>query len=194
MSNPNPVILGPFNSSAQILTLGDGDLSFSLALATQLGGRNITATVFDSREECIEKYDTFRANEAALASTGASCHTAVDATALAKQPWLQPHAFDRIVFNFPHVGGSTESDIRKNQRLLRQVMASARSILAPHQRLIISLRDTPFYASWKIEEQAFAVGMQLDKTEPEVWPFAQGASGEDQGARQLRADLDQLGK
>lgn len=40
-----------------ILIVGDGDLTFSLSLASALGGTNLVATTFDIRRELYKKYE-----------------------------------------------------------------------------------------------------------------------------------------
>ena len=170
VSNPNPKHVGPFSDRHRILTIGDGDLSFSLALATQLGGQNVIATTYDTSAELEEKYEaTFRPNLNGLHATGAQVHYNVDVTKLSKETWLKKtRSFHRIVFNFPHIGGSTEPDIVKNQRLLRQFFAAVSPYLLDHPKsfIIVSLRQTLFYDRWNIEEQASTAGLKLDHSEP----------------------------
>lgn len=55
---PNPRGLGLYNDRQRILVVGDGDFSFSLALASALDGSSITATSYDSRGSLREKYPT----------------------------------------------------------------------------------------------------------------------------------------
>ena len=47
------------SKSDKILTIGDGDLSFSLALVNLLGPVDLTATTYDSLEQLKKKYDPF---------------------------------------------------------------------------------------------------------------------------------------
>ena len=49
----------------------------------------------------------------------------IDATQLDGD--LNQSGFHRIIFNFPHVGGSTAEDVKLNQDLLRDFLSSASS-------------------------------------------------------------------
>ncbi|DBA01132.1 TPA: hypothetical protein N0F65_001760 [Lagenidium giganteum] len=170
-SNPNPKKLGPFSDRQRILVVGDGDFSFSLALSVYLSGRNIVATCYDSKRELQDKYSQALVNVDALETAGASVHWGVDATALEKEKWIHLDAyadgFHAIVFNFPHLGGSTEEDIGKNQELLRNFFYSSRAFLHSTQgHVYVSLRNTLFYNRWKIQEQAKLSGFKLKRVEP----------------------------
>ncbi|TYZ69103.1 hypothetical protein PybrP1_009911 [[Pythium] brassicae (nom. inval.)] len=167
-SNPNPKHLGPFSDRQRILVVGDGDLSFALALAVFLGGGNIVATCYDSKREAQDKYPNLVVNADALESAGAQVHFGVDGTALEREAWLRNAApFHAVVFNFPHLGGATEEDVAKNQALLRGFFCSARPFLhAARGQVLVSLRNTLFYNRWRILEQARASDYKLVRTEP----------------------------
>jgi hypothetical protein len=85
---PAPTCEPLYRASDRVLIVGDGDLSFSLALATMgaaAGGvepENIDATVFDSREVAAKKYPDLEDNAASLVALGAKVGFGVDATAL----------------------------------------------------------------------------------------------------------------
>ncbi|KAL3657901.1 hypothetical protein V7S43_017100 [Phytophthora oleae] len=166
-SNPNPKNLGPFSDRRRILVVGDGDFSFSLALAVFLGGRNLVATCYDSKLDLKEKYTNALLNCDALETAGAEVHFDVDATHLEKQNWLnKAQPFQSIVFNFPHLGGATEEDVANNQKLLRDFFYSTRQFLHPSRgQVLVSLRNTLFYNRWKIQAQAAASGFKLKGTE-----------------------------
>ncbi|CAI5713645.1 unnamed protein product [Peronospora farinosa] len=165
--NPNPKTLGPFSDRQRILVVGDGDFSFSLSLAVFLGGKNLVATCYDSKLELKEKYSSALLNCDALETAGAQVHFDVNATCLDKEKWLHvAQRFDAIVFNFPHLGGSTEADVANNQKLLRGFFNSTRQYLHPTRgQVLVSLRNTLFYNRWKIQEQAAVNGFQLKRTE-----------------------------
>ncbi|CAI5724906.1 unnamed protein product [Peronospora effusa] len=165
--NPNPKTLGPFSDRQRILVVGDGDFSFSLSLAVFLGGKNLVATCYDSKLELKEKYSSALLNCDALETAGAQVHFDVNATCLDKEKWLHvAQRFDAIVFNFPHLGGSTEADVANNQKLLRGFFNSTRQYLHPTRgQVLVSLRNTSFYNRWKIQEQAAVNGFQLKRTE-----------------------------
>ncbi|OWY96529.1 hypothetical protein PHMEG_00033181 [Phytophthora megakarya] len=166
-SNPNPKNLGPFSDRQRILVVGDGDFSFSLALAVFLGGTNLAATCYDSKLDLKAKYSNALLNCDALETAGAQVHFDVDATHLEKENWLnRAQPFQSIVFNFPHLGGATEEDVANNKELLRDFFYSTREYLHPSRgQVLVSLRNTLFYNRWKIQEQAAACGFKLKRTE-----------------------------
>jgi hypothetical protein len=87
------------------------------------------ATAYDNESELLAKYPHASANIRGLHVTQAQIHLSVDATALESQKWIRGAEFDRIVFNFPHLGGATDEDIEKNQKLLFSFFQSARPFL-----------------------------------------------------------------
>ena len=157
--NPNPRSMGPFKSSDSILVIGDGDLSFGLALATHLGGPRLSLTTFDSKTELLDKYtDSAGLNLQALESTGAEVLHSVDATALSRHIFRYS-GYRKIVFNFPHVGGATPEDVIKNQQMLTKFFHSAKPLLRDAQsQIIVSLRNTSFYQQWAIGDLAETCG------------------------------------
>ena len=101
----------PFKSSDKILLVGEGDFSFSVALLQHpppplehLTPANITATTYDTEDECYIKYSEARQYVRVLRENGAHIMFGVDATKLEKSSALKGRTFDRIVWNFPHAG------------------------------------------------------------------------------------------
>ena len=73
----------------RVLTVGDGDLSYSLALQRAFGNAiQLTATVLPTEDELAATYTMAAANAAELRSRGATVLYGIDATALA--PSLGP--------------------------------------------------------------------------------------------------------
>merc|ERR1711966_398910 len=86
----------------RVLTLGDGDFSFSLALQRS-GVRRLHATSFDAAEDLACKYCEAEANIELLRGSGATVTHGVDATRI-RETLQEELPFDRIIFNFPHTG------------------------------------------------------------------------------------------
>lgn len=101
----------PFAPTDKILLIGEGNFSFAYALAVtppvqlqHLPPQNITATTYDTEQECLAKYADAQEKIDALRAEGAGVIFEVDATKLEKVPQLKRKRWDKIVWNFPHVG------------------------------------------------------------------------------------------
>ena len=120
---PTPTI--PFEPTDHILLVGEGDFSFSQSLLFTHGCTSLLATSFDSSSAIEEKYPQAALNIAALRDEeGCKVLCDVDGTKLGKPgPGgggrdVRKGGFDRVIFNFPHVGGLTKDvnrQVRHNQ-------------------------------------------------------------------------------
>ena len=117
-------------AATRVLTLGDGDLSYSVALARALPSASITATTFLSEAELLATYDGAAAAIAELRERGACVLHGVDASA----PLLAAQ-FDHIIFNLPHLGLAQLADEAESRRRHRALIAhflhEAAASLAP---------------------------------------------------------------
>ncbi|KAG8219403.1 hypothetical protein J3R82DRAFT_325 [Butyriboletus roseoflavus] len=125
----------PFKPTDKILLVGEGNFSFARALIVDppsplehLVPANVTATSYDSEEECFSKYPDAEAIVNSIKQRGARILFGIDATKLQKHSVLKGRRWDRIVWNFPHAGkGITDQDrnILSNQRLILDFLRSA---------------------------------------------------------------------
>ncbi|KAJ1632911.1 hypothetical protein T492DRAFT_1113438 [Pavlovales sp. CCMP2436] len=97
-----------------MLLVGEGDLSFGLALARafgEQGAHNLTVTTLDSEAFLGSQYAGALRNATELRARGAWVHHGVDATALhAHEAVLR--TYDVVVFNFPHPGWLQERSVK----------------------------------------------------------------------------------
>ncbi|KAI0718926.1 hypothetical protein C8T65DRAFT_569920 [Cerioporus squamosus] len=136
-SSARPTI--PFQATDKILLIGEGNFSFARALVLSppasleyLPPSSLTATAYDTEEECCSKYPGAAEIIAALRTKGVEVLFGVDATKLDRCSPLKGRKFDRIVWNFPHAGkGITDQDrnILSNQLLLLGFLRSAAPLL-----------------------------------------------------------------
>ena len=121
---PAPTI--PFSSSDRILLVGEGDFSFSRSLLETHGCASLIATSFDKQSALQSKYPQATSNVRALEEEeGCQVLFGVDATKLGRPgasdgggKEVKRGNFDRVIFNFPHVGGLTKDvnrQVRYNQ-------------------------------------------------------------------------------
>lgn len=169
--NPNPKFIKSSNFilfrppspllglQENILIVGDGDFSFSLSLAAQIGGKSIITSSYDSKATLISKYGrSVEQTIQSLTESGAKVLFDIDATdadSLFSTMKSSEERFNRIVFNFPHIGGATERDKDANQKLLRNFLISidkAKILKQGSGKVFITLRQTEFYLSWNIPE------------------------------------------
>ena len=89
----------------EILILGDGNFSFSLAFCKLLGCRDMVATSFDSHSDLLDKYPEVEGTLAQL-KTKYHCEIIheVNATLALPQQLKDHRRFNHIVFNYPHLG------------------------------------------------------------------------------------------
>eukprot|EP00964_Phaeocystis_antarctica_P029129 scaffold16412_cov59-Phaeocystis_antarctica.AAC.13 len=102
---PRVVSIGLYRQGQSILTVGDGDFSFSLALARALKGARVVATSYESHASLAKVYgaactDALRE----LEQLGAVVAHGVDAAELGTTlpvGAVPTGGFDRVVWNFP---------------------------------------------------------------------------------------------
>jgi 25S rRNA (uracil2634-N3)-methyltransferase len=128
-SQSAPII--PFKKTDHILLVGEGDFSFSRALVCSLGCQHVTATVLEGSEnEVCEKYPSSegvvgaRKNLASLKEAGGEVRYGVDVSKKWYGMGRTKEKWERVVFNFPHVGGKTKDvnrQVRYNQGAFSQL-------------------------------------------------------------------------
>ncbi|KAJ7610893.1 hypothetical protein FB45DRAFT_844316 [Roridomyces roridus] len=129
----------PFRATDKILLIGEGNFSFARALVcdaptelAHLPPKNVTATAYDTEQECYEKYPGAEDIVRDLKALGVEVHFSVDATKLDRFGAFKGRTWDKIVWNFPHAGkGIADQDrnILSNQLLILGFLRSASGFL-----------------------------------------------------------------
>ena len=122
-------------TSKRVLTVGDGDLSFSLALVRAFDIQ-VVATTWLSAEDLVQRYRSAAGTRDELLERGMPVLHEVDACNLQKLPELgYVNPFDVAMFNFPHLGDVAvdchrpdSEHVRKHVALLSHFLDSARSV------------------------------------------------------------------
>ncbi|CAL5063829.1 unnamed protein product [Urochloa decumbens] len=158
--------LGHYSSAQDILLVGDGDFSFSLALATAFGsGANLVATSLDTYEALRGKYSKAESNITELKRLGATVLHGVDVNKMNLHPELMNIWFDRIVFNFPHAGFKGKEDdihmINSHRELVWSFFHSALHLLGPYCEIHVSHKTGGAYDRWDLEGLAYDASLVL---------------------------------
>ncbi|CAM4203407.1 Rossmann-like fold-containing protein [Pseudoalteromonas byunsanensis] len=145
----------------RILTVGDGDLSFSHALQSRLGAGQLTASTYDSEKTIRDKYQHHALE--LLNASNTPYLSEFDVTA--RDSWqrlAQPH-YDLAIFQFPLLPAfSDQADFEQqqysintlNRSLLRQFLDNAyRYALDPTGPMLcyITSKDVKPYCEWDLE-------------------------------------------
>lgn len=147
----------------RILTIGDGDLSFSASLRQHYRPAQLTATIFDNFQTLSDKYGA--ANFHRLSNQGCKVLTAFDVTKPQSWSGLALQQFDAIIFQFPLLpGSSSHSEFNqhgqhsgvntRNRRLLRTFLLNSFNHFLDRQGpqlCLITSKDVKPYREWNIE-------------------------------------------
>jgi 25S rRNA (uracil2634-N3)-methyltransferase len=150
-----------FRVGMSVLTVGDGDFSFSLALARLLKPSStkstLVATSYEDKETLRRVYPDFDSTLDELESLGATLCYKVDATRI---PFSEVKKFHRICWNFPCTAISKGQDgqndeMERNKELVRRFVENASRLLSPVDGEIhICHKTKPPFNHWKLENIA----------------------------------------
>ncbi|XP_063215924.1 uncharacterized protein LOC134527302 [Bacillus rossius redtenbacheri] len=163
-----------FSEEDSVLLVGEGNFSFTVDLVDLLR-LNITATCLESDPLS----EITQSNAEKLRERGVQVCVGVDGTKLSEHPVFGQKRFDKVVFNFPHVGGKMQ--LGRNRELLRQFLCSAAGMLREGGRVVVSLcrgqggtpADQP--RAWGDTWQAVEMAAHADLVLDDVHPFWKAA-------------------
>ncbi|KAG7391865.1 hypothetical protein PHYPSEUDO_003071 [Phytophthora pseudosyringae] len=155
--------VGLYNAAqvTRILTVGDGNFSYSLALARALGpdsGVQLVATSHEGKKTVLETYPD---GEKILKELNAMPHVTVqhevDATDAEQMKLLGQ--FDRVIWNFPCVRAPRGEDgqnqeMESNKTLLSDFFAHVAQILTPTGEVHVTHKTKKPFGQWGIENIA----------------------------------------
>lgn len=185
----------PFEPDEKILLIGEGDFTFAESLVIEHHCTDVTATTFEKEEDLYEKYEGVEERVAGLKESEVDVLFTIDATKLDRTKALaKKGSYDRIIFNFPHVGGQKSTDVnyqvRLNQAMLSSFLEKAQSLLEfTAGSIIVTLFEGEPYTLWNIKDLARSVGLGLKTS----WAFQASAYPGYKHARTL-GDVKKGGK
>lgn len=147
----------------RILTIGDGDLSFSASLWNHFKPAQLTATVFDSQQALESKYKHHAIGQLQT-HQNQQLLFGFDVTDPKTWAKLRTHSFDLVIFQFPLVPAFSDPDFfhnmgdisinTLNRLLLRKFLVHCTEyFLDPsgQQLCYITSKDVKPYSEWNIE-------------------------------------------
>jgi len=148
--------------NCRVITIGDGDLSFSRALLEHVAPNNLIATTYDSEDVLRDKYTRNALDD--LISAGVMVKHSVDIKDIASVTRLPQNFADIVIFNHPlvpsqHSDVSPQKERKKwanlaNRDLLYHFLKHSFAVLlnSEGQRLCyITSKSVKPYSDWHIE-------------------------------------------
>ncbi|KAK0598297.1 hypothetical protein LWI29_033441 [Acer saccharum] len=146
-----------YSSKQRILLVGEGDFSFSLSLARAFGSaHNMAASSIDTQE---------------LEERGCKVLYGVDAKEMSQHFFLKTQKFDRIIYNFPHVGfpfhENSYCQIQLNKGLVKGFLKNAKVMLKEGKGAIhVSHKEGDPYDKWELVNKAEKIGLIIHQVVP----------------------------
>ncbi|XP_044378809.1 heavy metal-associated isoprenylated plant protein 41 [Triticum aestivum] len=145
--------VGHYSSIQTILLVGEGDLSFSRAIAAGFGsGANLVVTSLEDYDSLTDKYPEAKSNLAELEKLGAVILHGVDAHTMRLHPDLKLKRFDRILL--------------EHQKVVKAFFESAGHLLRPYGEVHVSHKTKPPYDKWDLRRLAADSGLYQVKEAP----------------------------
>ncbi len=135
--------LGRVLSGKNALFVGEGNFSFTLALARM---ENVDARRFVASTDAsnVSLSSLGRRNVSDLVARGIRVRFRVDATRLLRS--FGDGRFDLVVFQFPHSGLRPVANRRNpNHTLIRSFLSSATNVIKPDGRVAVTTIESPHY-------------------------------------------------
>ena len=167
----------PFNPTDRILLLGEGDFSFAKSLVQHHRCDKIWASCLDTKTQLFAKYyPQAEQNIQYLESENQNVLYSIDATNLSStHAPKRGRKFERIIFNFPHVGGKTKDvnrQVRFNQELLVKFFAASMPLLAEDgdgdggdaATIVVTLFEGEPYSLWNVRDLARHAGLEVRRS------------------------------
>ena len=161
-----------YSSKQRILLVGEGDFSFALSLARAFGSaHNMVASSIDSQEDIASKYSNGFSNVIELEERGCQVLYGVDAKQMSQHFFLKTQKFDRIIYNFPHIGflfrENSFCQIQLNKGLVKGFLKNAKVMLKEEKGEIhVTHKEGDPYNKWELVKKAEKLGLIMHEVVP----------------------------
>lgn len=161
-----------YNDKKRLLTVGDGDFSFSLSLARyHLNNKKrknaIICTSHESETSVLRTYTQSTGILSDLRLLGGKVHHEVDGAELASTTVLTTYhnKIDAVIWNFPCVSDPDGADgqvseLEQNQLLLRRFFANCLPLLRCHGEVHVTHKTCEPFSWWNIVDLAQESGLR----------------------------------